>query len=51
MGIVALAVFITITVVLNVPLRRPIAESLLVALIGTAPVGGTRVFELLGLGV
>jgi hypothetical protein len=25
MGIVALAVFITITVVLNVPLRRPIA--------------------------
>lgn len=51
MGIVALAVFITITVVLNVPLRRPIAESLLVALIGTALVGGTRFFELLSLGV
>lgn len=51
MGILALGVFITITVVLNVPLKRPIAESLLVALVGTALVGGSRFFELLGMGI
>lgn len=51
MGILALGVFIAITVILNVPLKRPIAESLLVALLGTALVGGGRFFELLGMGV
>ncbi|PCC48600.1 TRAP transporter large permease subunit [Brevibacterium aurantiacum] len=51
MGILALAVFIAITVILNVPLKRPIAEALLVALIGTALVGGSRFFELLSAGV
>ncbi|WP_231445155.1 TRAP transporter large permease subunit [Brevibacterium zhoupengii] len=51
MGILALAVFIAITVVLNVPFKRPIAEALLVALVGTAAVGGSRFFELLSAGV
>lgn len=51
MGVIALAVFITITVFLNVTLKRPIAEALLAALLGTSLVGGSRALELLGLGV
>ncbi|MCF4006165.1 TRAP transporter permease [Corynebacterium uropygiale] len=47
MGIIALLVFIAVTVVINVGLRRDIAEALLVGLIATALVGGTRAPELL----
>lgn len=41
MGIVALAVFIVVTVVWNVALKRNIAEALLLALVATSLVGGT----------
>lgn len=51
MGIVALGVFIAVTVVMNVPLKRPISESLLVALVATALVGGTGAPRLLWAGV
>ncbi|MGO4955979.1 TRAP transporter large permease subunit [Luteococcus sp. Sow4_B9] len=47
MGVVALAVFIAVTVILNVPLKRNIAEALLVALVATALVGGRQAPELL----
>ena len=40
MGIVALAVFIVVTVVWNVALKRNIAEALLLALVATSLVGG-----------
>ena len=51
MGIVALIVFIAITVVFNVLLKRNIAEALLIGLVGVALVGGTRAPELLWLGI
>ncbi|GAA4863302.1 TRAP transporter large permease subunit [Saccharopolyspora cebuensis] len=50
MGILALLVFISVTVVMNVPLRRPISEALLVALFATALVGGDPL-HLLGVGI
>lgn len=40
MGIVALVVFIAVTVVFNVVIKRDIAESLMVALLATALLGG-----------
>lgn len=51
MGIIALLVFIAVTVVMNVPLKRPISESLLVALLATSLVGGTGAPSLLWTGV
>lgn len=51
MGIVALLVFIAVTVVMNVPLKRPISESLLVALVATSLVGGLHAPGLLWTGV
>lgn len=51
MGIVALIVFIAITVVFNVLLKRNIAEALLIGLVGVALVGGTRAPELLWHGI
>ncbi|MDN5724472.1 MAG: TRAP transporter permease [Propionibacteriales bacterium] len=51
MGIVALLVFIAVTVVMNVPLKRSISESLLVALAATTLVGGTNALNLLWTGV
>ncbi|RKT87238.1 TRAP-type C4-dicarboxylate transport system, large permease component [Saccharopolyspora antimicrobica] len=51
MGILALLVFIAVTVVMNVPLKRPISESLLVALLATALVGGKDALSLLWTGV
>ena len=47
MGIVALAVFIAVTVICNVALKRNIAEALLVALVATSLVGGTNAPSLL----
>lgn len=47
MGIVALAIFIAVTVVFNTLLKRDISESLVVALICTALLGGTRAPALL----
>lgn len=47
MGIIALAVFIAVTVVWNVALKRNIAEALLLALLATSLVGGARAPELL----
>lgn len=51
MGIVALLVFITVTVVMNLPLKRPISESLLVGLLATALIGGQDALSLLWTGV
>ncbi len=50
-GIVALLVFIAVTVVMNVPLKRPISEALLVALVATSLVGGADAPGLLWAGV
>lgn len=50
-GIVALLVFIAVTVVMNVPLKRPISEALLVALVATTLVGGADAAGLLWAGV
>ena len=47
MGIVALLIFIVITVVMNVIVKRPISESLLVALVGASLAGGTEALPLL----
>lgn len=47
MGIAALAIFIAVTVVFNTLLKRDISESLVVALICTALLGGTRAPALL----
>ncbi|MBZ8178404.1 TRAP transporter large permease subunit [Corynebacterium sp. 3HC-13] len=51
MGIIALLVFIVVTVIVNVGLRRDIAEALLLGLVATALVGGSRAPELLATAV
>ncbi|QNQ90661.1 TRAP transporter large permease subunit [Corynebacterium poyangense] len=51
MGIIALLVFIAVTVIVNVGLRRDIAEALLLGLVATALVGGSRAPELLATAV
>lgn len=51
MGILALIVFIAITVLVNVILKRDIAEALLVGLVGVALVGGTDAPRLLWHGI
>ncbi|GAA1180159.1 Sialic acid TRAP transporter permease protein SiaT [Corynebacterium glaucum] len=51
MGIVALVVFIAITIVFNVFLKRDIAEALLLGLIGVALVGGADAPQLLWHGI
>lgn len=51
MGIIALLVFIAVTIVMNVPLKRPISESLLVALVATSLVGGLDAPHLLATAV
>ena len=47
MGIVALLVFIAVTVVMNTALKRDISESLVVALLATALLGGADAPQLL----
>ena len=47
MGIVALLVFIAVTVVMNTALKRDISESLVVALLATALMGGADAPQLL----
>ena len=51
MGIVALIVLIGATVVVNVILKRDIAEALFVGLVGTCLVGGLQAPQLLWYGV
>lgn len=51
MGIIALLVFIAVTVVLNVALKRQIAESLMIALVATSLVGGFQAPQLLWTGI
>lgn len=51
MGIVALVVFIAITIVVNVLMKRDIAEALLLGLLGVALVGGKDAPELLWHGI
>ncbi|HIX78599.1 MAG TPA: TRAP transporter permease [Candidatus Corynebacterium faecipullorum] len=48
MGIAALVVFIAVTVIMNTALKREISESLVVALIATALLGGTHAPAMLG---
>lgn len=48
MGIAALLVFIAVTVVFNTFVKRDISESLVIALIATALLGGTQAPALLG---
>ncbi|MDN6099649.1 TRAP transporter large permease subunit [Corynebacterium flavescens] len=48
MGIAALLVFIAVTVVFNTFVKRDISESLVIALIATALMGGTQAPALLG---
>ncbi|WP_040160662.1 TRAP transporter large permease subunit [Nigerium massiliense] len=47
MGVVALLIFIAVTVLLNVLLKRDIAEALLVALVATSLAGGAQAPQLL----
>ena len=51
MGIIALFVFIAITVLVNVVLKRDIAEALLLGLLGVALFGGKDAPQLLWLGI
>ncbi|WP_026196220.1 TRAP transporter large permease subunit [Corynebacterium lubricantis] len=51
MGIIALFVFIAITVLVNVLLKRNIAEALLLGLLGVALVGGSDALNLLWTGI
>lgn len=51
MGIAALAIFIVVTVVLNTVAKRDISESLVIALIATALLGGTDALSLLAGGI
>lgn len=51
MGILALFVFIAITVLINVVLKRDIAEALLLGLLGVALFGGKDAPQLLWLGI
>lgn len=51
MGIVALVVFIAVTVIVNVMMKRDIAEALLLGLVAVALVGGTDAPQLLWHGI
>ncbi|MBG9258668.1 TRAP transporter large permease subunit [Corynebacterium belfantii] len=51
MGIVALAVFIGVAVVINVVMKRDISEALLMGLVAVAALGGKDFFHLLKAGV
>lgn len=51
MGVLSLVIFIAVTVILNVFLKRQISEALLVALVACSLVGGTQAPELLWNGI